>query len=155
MAHRISHMMGLIHWWVTLFFIWTSTPAPGTQRCRACASWRPWGALTGANGVSADSLGLPDEEFFISWCMCHPQHQLGPYFSWFLHIPGYRTWKRPGNHRNFPVFRTLFPGNPKNGPKTNGISGSRDFLMKAPYLEAVEGVISLGTAPEINTWMEL
>ena len=47
--------------------MWTPTPAPGTKRCRPCASWRPWGALTGANEVSADLLGLPDEEFFMGW----------------------------------------------------------------------------------------
>ena len=48
-------------------WIWTSTPAPGTQRCRPYASWRPWGALTGTNEVSADLLELPDEDFFIGW----------------------------------------------------------------------------------------
>ena len=32
--------------------------------------------------------------------------------------------------------------------KPSEISGSRDFQMEAPDLEAVEGVISIGTAPE-------
>ena len=41
-----------------------TTPAPGTKRCRTCASWRPWGALIiEANKVLTDLLGLPDEKF--------------------------------------------------------------------------------------------
>ena len=35
-----------------------TTPAPGTKRCRPCAYWRPWGALTEENGVTVDFLGL-------------------------------------------------------------------------------------------------
>ena len=31
------------------------------------ASWGPWKALTGVNGVSADPLQNPDAEFFVSW----------------------------------------------------------------------------------------
>ena len=31
------------------------------------ASWGPWEALTGVNGVSADPLQNPDAEFFVSW----------------------------------------------------------------------------------------
>ena len=31
------------------------------------ASWGPWGALIGVNGVSADPLQNPDAEFFVSW----------------------------------------------------------------------------------------
>ena len=55
-------------------FLWVgilTTPAPGTKRCRPCASWRPWGALTGAIEVSTDLLGLPDEKIIDSW-MSHP-----------------------------------------------------------------------------------
>ena len=51
--------------WLGLFL---PTPlAPGTKRCRPCASWRPWGPPTGLYGVSADSLGLPDAESLIGW----------------------------------------------------------------------------------------
>ena len=32
-----------------------------------CATWRTWGALPGANEISKDLLGLPDEELFIGW----------------------------------------------------------------------------------------
>ena len=39
--------------------------APGTKRCRLCASWSPWGALTDTNGISADLLWLLDKEFFV------------------------------------------------------------------------------------------
>ena len=31
------------------------------------ASWGPWEALTGVNGVSAEALQNPDAEFFVSW----------------------------------------------------------------------------------------
>ena len=53
-----------------------TTPAPGTKRCKPCASLRPWGALAGANEVSVDLLGLPDEESFIGWDM--PPTTLAP-----------------------------------------------------------------------------
>ena len=53
-----------------------------------------------------------------------------------------KSWKFP----NFPG--PYFPGIRKMVLKPSEISGSRDFQMEAPDLEAVEGVISIGTAPE-------
>ena len=38
------------------------------------ASWEPWGALTGANEVSADLLALTDK-YFLLVEMCHPWHR--------------------------------------------------------------------------------
>ena len=76
--------------WGVNRFVWTprwrffigwdvppTAPAPGTKRCRPCASWRPWGALTGANEISKDLFGLPDEEFFMSWYMPPPTLNTG------------------------------------------------------------------------------
>ena len=52
-------------YWVML--IRPTPPAPRTKRGRPCASLSPWGPPTGLYGVSADSLGLPDAEYFIGW----------------------------------------------------------------------------------------
>ena len=40
------------------------------------------------------------------------------------------------------------PTAPTTVQKPSEIAGSQDFQMEAPDLEAVEGVISIGTAPE-------
>ena len=111
-------------------WIWTSTPAPGTKRCRPCASWRPWGALTGANGVSADSLGLPDDEFFIGWYMpAQPQHQ-GP--EGVSHVPpgglgehlqgqmGYQQIRWDSQIKNFLLVGTCHPQPQHQGPEGVG-----------------------------------
>ena len=42
-------------------------PVPGTKRCGPCASWRTWEALTGANEISKDLLGLRGLRCFIAW----------------------------------------------------------------------------------------
>ena len=42
---------------------------PQHIRCWPCAYWRSWGELTGRNAVSADLLGLSDENFVKIWDM--------------------------------------------------------------------------------------
>ena len=64
----IGRFVGTPRWRIFMgWYVPPTTPAPGTKRCRPCASCRPWGALTWANEVLAGLLGLPDEEFFIGW----------------------------------------------------------------------------------------
>ena len=67
-----------------------TAPAPGTKRCRPCASWGPWGALTWQNAVPGDSLVPSDEYLFFGWDVpptslapgtkrCRPCAFWGPY----------------------------------------------------------------------------
>ena len=58
-----------------------------------CASWRPWGALTGANEVSKDLFGLPDEEFFIGWHVPPTIPAPGTKRSW--PCASWKTWEAP------------------------------------------------------------
>ena len=60
--------------------------------CRPYAYWRPcpWGALAGANEVSVDLLGLPDEESFIGCDM--PPTPLAPVTKRCWPCASWRPW---------------------------------------------------------------
>ena len=91
--------MKIFYWLVCA--VLPTIPVPGTKRCGPCASWRTWEALTGANEISKDLLGLPGEDFLLVG-MCHPQprHQEPEGAD---HVPTgglERTYNLPGTHQN-------------------------------------------------------
>ena len=75
----------------------THTFGTRDEKGMPCASWGPWGPPTGLYGVSADSLGLPDAEYFIGWDMAPqslaPETKRGrPCASW-SHLRGYMGYQ--------------------------------------------------------------
>ena len=65
------------HTEIGLIMVWPTAPTPGTKRCPPCASWSPWEALTGPNGVSLDLLVPWDEWNFIGWDVLPTAQTLG------------------------------------------------------------------------------